>query len=69
MIINVPQYQWTEFPSKKTQAKRIDVQTVSIILLCTRNTPQEKKYRYYLRVKGLEKDFPNKWTQEAGCLF
>jgi hypothetical protein len=37
----ISQHQWTQFLNKKTQAKRMDEKTVSIILLYTKNTPQQ----------------------------
>lgn len=39
LFINISQYQWAQFPSKKAQVDRIDVKIGSIILLHVRNIP------------------------------
>ena len=54
-------YQWTKFAYKKTQANRRDLQTESILLLYTRNTPQLQR-QTLPQSKILGKDFPIKWT-------
>jgi hypothetical protein len=38
---NIFKHQWIQFPNKKTLAMRMNVKTVSIILLHTRNTAQQ----------------------------
>jgi hypothetical protein len=63
MFFNILQYQWTKFPIKD-----IDYQDRcemgSIIQLCTRNTPQHKRW-IVLQGKELDKSFPSQGTQEA----
>lgn len=41
LIIDISQYQWTQFPNKMTETNRVDVETGSI-LLNTENTPQHQ---------------------------
>ena len=38
LIIDIAQYQWSQFLNKKTQTNRMNAKTVSILLLHPRNT-------------------------------
>ena len=51
MVINISDNQWTKFPNKKIQAKRMDVKTGFIFLPHPRETYPNFKGKRYLRVK------------------
>jgi hypothetical protein len=42
LVINISQYQWSQFPNKKTETKRLDAKTGSILLLHAKTTPQHQ---------------------------
>jgi len=57
------QCEWTPFPNKKTWTIEMNVKTESIILLHTRNTPQNRD-RHYLRVRSWKKVFQAKVSKK-----
>lgn len=42
LVIDISQHQRSQFPNKKTQTNKMDLKTVSILLLHTTNTPQNQ---------------------------
>jgi hypothetical protein len=50
-------------------AKKLNLQTISSILLHSRKTPQQKKYMHYVRVKGCKRVFQaNGLKKQAGVV-
>ena len=60
----ISQYQWTQFPNKKTLTNRLATQTGPNILLLTGNPPQGKG-QTLPQSERLENNFPSTWSEET----
>ena len=72
LVINIPQYHWTQFPSKQTQPKRIDAnkQTNKQKTKTNHHSTAYKKRNSAIKMcitseQGLRKKFLSKCTQET----